>query len=44
MWKRSDDSYCFVFDSHFGDMQLIELNPSSYFRYELKHAVLHGTH
>jgi hypothetical protein len=42
--KRCDDSYRFVFDAHFGDTQVIELNPSSYFGYQLKHAALHGAH
>jgi hypothetical protein len=40
--KRCDDSYGFVFDAHFGDMQVIELNPSFYLGYQLKHTVLHG--
>jgi len=40
--KRCDVSYCFVFDAHFGDMQVIELKPSSYLGYQLKHSVLHG--
>jgi hypothetical protein len=42
--KRCDDSYCYIFDAHFGDTQVIELNPSSHFGYQLKHAALHGTH
>jgi hypothetical protein len=40
--KRYHDSYCFIFDAHFGDTQVIELNPSSYLGYHLKHTVLHG--
>jgi hypothetical protein len=40
--KRCRDSYGFVFDAHIGDTQVIELNPSSYFGYQLKHVVLHG--
>jgi hypothetical protein len=40
--KRCDDSYCFAFDAHFGDTQVIELNLSSYLGYQLKHTVLHG--
>jgi hypothetical protein len=40
--KRCDVSYRFVFDAHFGDTQVIELNPSSYLGYQLKHTVLHG--
>jgi hypothetical protein len=40
--KRCDDSYRFIFDAHFGDTQVIELNPSSYLGYQLKHTVLHS--
>jgi hypothetical protein len=39
--KRCNVSYCFIFDAHFGEMQVIELNPSSYLGYQLKHMVLH---
>jgi hypothetical protein len=40
--KRCDVSYRFVFDAHFSDTQVIELNPSSYLGYKLKVTVLHG--
>jgi hypothetical protein len=40
--KRCDDNCRFVSDAHFGDTQAIELNPSSYFGYQSKHAALHG--
>jgi hypothetical protein len=40
--KRCHDSYHFIFDAHFGDTQVIELNPSSYLGYHLKHTALHG--
>ncbi|KAG2361244.1 hypothetical protein BDR07DRAFT_1486122 [Suillus spraguei] len=33
-----------VFKARFGDSQVIELNPSSYIGYQLKHTVLHGAH
>jgi len=42
--KRCDDNCRFVFKTHFDDSQVIELNPSSYIGYQLKHAVLHGAH
>jgi hypothetical protein len=42
MQKRCDNSYNFIFNAYVGDMQVIELNPSSYLGYQLKHAVLHG--
>jgi hypothetical protein len=44
MRKRCNNSYRFVFDAHLGDTQVIELNSSSYFGYQLKHAALHGAH
>jgi len=42
--KRCSDSDRFIFDTNGGDTQVIELNPSSYFGYQLKHAALHGAH
>jgi hypothetical protein len=42
--KRCDVSHLVVFDAHFGDTQVIELNPSSYFGYQLKYAAFHGAH
>lgn len=41
MRKRYDDS-CFVADAHFENAQAIELNPSSYAGYQVKHAALRG--
>jgi len=42
--KWCDNSYRFVFDAHSSDTQVIELNRSSYFGYQLKYAALHGAH
>jgi hypothetical protein len=44
MQKRCDDTYNILFDTHFGDLQVIKSNPASYFGYQLQHTVLHGTH
>src|SRR5258708_5452168 len=42
MHKRYGGTHRFVADAHFGDTQVIDLNPRSDLGHQLKHAALHG--
>lgn len=45
MRKRCSSIYCFTIGHvHFKYTQVIELKPSAYFGYQLKHEALHGAH
>ena len=42
MRKRCNDIYCVLVSAQFGDMQVIEIDPSSYLGYKVKHAAHQG--
>jgi hypothetical protein len=45
MRKRCGGIFCFTIGrAHFKYTQVIELNPSGYLGYQLKHEALHGAH
>src|SRR6267154_2547480 len=42
MRKRCDGIYCVLASAQFRDMQVIEIDPSSYLGYQVKHTALQG--
>jgi len=42
MRKRCDGIYCVLASAQFRDTQVIEIHPSSYLGYQVKHAALQG--